>query len=77
MSTNSADAPITIPSGAVSQGSESPGSVSAADVLADRARPVANGPEIPGLLEAFWEYERALMADDLPALDALFAGGRA
>ncbi|MFC0293468.1 AtzH-like domain-containing protein, partial [Brachybacterium muris] len=50
-------------------------SVSPADVLADRARPVANGPEIPGLLEAFWEYERALMADDLPALDALFAPG--
>ena len=75
MSTTSADAQITISSGAVSQGSESPGSVSAADVLADRARPVANGPEIPGLLEAFWEYERALMADDLPALDALFAPG--
>ncbi len=25
------------------------------------------------LLEAFWEYERALMANDLPVLDALFA----
>ena len=26
-----------------------------------------------GLLEAFWEYERALMANDLPTLDRLFA----
>ena len=36
MSTTSADAQITISSGTVSQGSESPGSASAADVLADR-----------------------------------------
>ncbi|PRY69044.1 Asp-tRNA(Asn)/Glu-tRNA(Gln) amidotransferase A subunit family amidase [Glaciihabitans tibetensis] len=28
-----------------------------------------------GLLDAFWEYERALMANDLPALDRLFAPG--
>ncbi|MGT2425464.1 AtzH-like domain-containing protein [Amnibacterium kyonggiense] len=28
-----------------------------------------------GLLDAFWRYEAALMADDVPALDALFAGG--
>jgi amidase len=28
-----------------------------------------------GLLDAFWEYERALMANDLPTLDALFAPG--
>lgn len=31
--------------------------------------------ELPGLLDAFWAYETALMADDLPALDALFAPG--
>lgn len=37
--------------------------------------PVAHGPEIPGLLEAFWAYETALMADDLPMLDTLFAPG--
>ncbi|GER22608.1 hypothetical protein NCCP1664_11050 [Zafaria cholistanensis] len=30
---------------------------------------------IPGLMEAFWEYERALMENDLPAMDALFAPG--
>lgn len=29
----------------------------------------------PGLVEAFWEYERALMADDVPTLDRLFAPG--
>jgi amidase len=29
------------------------------------------------LLEAFWDYERALMANDLDALDALFAPGDA
>lgn len=28
-----------------------------------------------GLMEAFWRYEQALMADDVPALDALFADG--
>jgi len=28
-----------------------------------------------GLLDAFWEYERALMTNDLAALDALFAPG--
>lgn len=28
-----------------------------------------------GLLEAFWAYERALMADDLTAMDRLFAPG--
>ncbi|GAW50953.1 MULTISPECIES: AtzH-like domain-containing protein [unclassified Nocardioides] len=28
-----------------------------------------------GLVEAFWEYERALMDNDLPALDRLFAPG--
>ncbi|CAN5247262.1 hypothetical protein BH11ACT4_BH11ACT4_15340 [soil metagenome] len=32
-------------------------------------------PAPPGLLEAFWEYERALMANDLAALDDLFAPG--
>ena len=33
-------------------------------------------PPVPeGLVEAFWEYERALMSDDLPTLDRLFAPG--
>ncbi|MDF9716814.1 AtzH-like domain-containing protein [Nocardioides sp. ChNu-99] len=37
----------------------------------------ANAPDDlpPGLVEAFWAYERALMADDLATLDALFAPG--
>lgn len=39
------------------------------------ARPAAHGPEVPGLLDAFWSYEDALMTDDLAALDALFAPG--
>src|SRR6187549_923778 len=30
---------------------------------------------MPDLLEAFWEYERALMANDLPELDRLFLDG--
>lgn len=30
---------------------------------------------LPGLMEAFWEYERALMSNDLVALDRLFAAG--
>lgn len=29
----------------------------------------------PGLLEAFWRYERALMDNDVPELEALFAPG--
>jgi hypothetical protein len=29
----------------------------------------------PGLLEAFVRYERALLANDVPELDALFAPG--
>ena len=38
---------------------------------------VAGGKVIPeGLLAAFWEYEQALMANDLAALDALFSLGR-
>lgn len=32
-------------------------------------------PVPAGLVEAFWEYERALMADDVTALDRLFAPG--
>lgn len=36
-----------------------------APVLADASPP-------PGLLTAFWRYERALMVDDVPVLDALF-----
>ncbi|MFC6342998.1 AtzH-like domain-containing protein, partial [Nocardioides hankookensis] len=32
-------------------------------------------PVPAGLVEAFWEYERALMADDVPTLDRLFADG--
>lgn len=38
-------------------------------------RPAVSGADIPGLMDAFWEYERALMEDDLPALDALFDPG--
>jgi Asp-tRNA(Asn)/Glu-tRNA(Gln) amidotransferase A subunit family amidase len=30
---------------------------------------------LSSVLDAFWEYERALMANDLPALDRLFAPG--
>ena len=36
---------------------------------------VVGDPAPEGLLEAFWRYERALMADDVPELDALFAAG--
>lgn len=35
----------------------------------------ADGQVPAGLLDAFWRYERALMADDVPQLDALFADG--
>jgi Asp-tRNA(Asn)/Glu-tRNA(Gln) amidotransferase A subunit family amidase len=42
----------------------------------DRSAPVTADAEVPaGLLDAFWRYERALMADDVPVLDALFADG--
>ncbi|WP_284534408.1 AtzH-like domain-containing protein [Nocardioides sp. T2.26MG-1] len=35
-----------------------------------------SAPRVPdGLVEAFWEYERALMADDVPTLVGLFAPG--
>ena len=37
----------------------------------------ADGPLPEGLLDAFWTYETALMADDVPTLDALFADGPA
>ncbi|QCR52284.1 DUF3225 domain-containing protein [Brachybacterium sp. SGAir0954] len=43
--------------------------------VAAEARPVPHGPDVPGLMDAFWAYETALMADDLPTLDALFAPG--
>ncbi len=36
---------------------------------------VVEGTAPDGLLDAFWEYERALMANDLEALDRLFAPG--
>jgi Asp-tRNA(Asn)/Glu-tRNA(Gln) amidotransferase A subunit family amidase len=36
---------------------------------------VTQQPVPDGLVDAFWEYERALMADDLPTLDRLFAPG--
>ena len=36
---------------------------------------VVGDPAPDGLLEAFWSYERALMANDLEALDRLFAAG--
>ncbi|MBB3041699.1 AtzH-like domain-containing protein [Nocardioides soli] len=38
--------------------------------MTTRQRPVPDG-----LVEAFWEYERALMADDVATLDRLFAPG--
>ncbi len=44
----------------------------------DTAAPVhADGPLPEGLVAAFWRYERALMADDVTELDALFAPGGA
>ncbi|GAA2750330.1 AtzH-like domain-containing protein [Amnibacterium kyonggiense] len=45
-----------------------PDPVRSAAVHADAAVP-------DGLLDAFWRYEDALMADDVPTLDALFAEG--
>ncbi|WP_293781419.1 AtzH-like domain-containing protein [uncultured Aeromicrobium sp.] len=40
------------------------------------AVPVHTDRSIPdGVLEAFWEYDRALLANDVEALDALFAPG--
>lgn len=42
----------------------------------DTVAPVHADAEPPaGLMAAFWRYERALMADDVPTLDALFADG--
>jgi Asp-tRNA(Asn)/Glu-tRNA(Gln) amidotransferase A subunit family amidase len=42
----------------------------------DASAPVTPDQEPPaGLLDAFWRYERALMADDVPALDGLFVDG--
>ncbi|RIX26422.1 AtzH-like domain-containing protein [Amnibacterium setariae] len=42
----------------------------------DATAPVRADADPPaGLLDAFWRYERALMADDVPGLDALFADG--
>lgn len=38
---------------------------------------MTQAPVPPGLVEAFWEYERALMADDVATLDRLFAPGPA
>jgi len=38
---------------------------------------MTQAPVPAGLVEAFWEYERALMADDVPTLDRLFAPGPA
>lgn len=37
--------------------------------------PVDEHATYPGLLAAFWEYDRALLANDVAALDALFAPG--
>src|SRR3954452_6302957 len=39
------------------------------------AEVVADGTVPDGLLAAFWRYEQALMDDDVPELDALFAPG--
>ncbi len=36
---------------------------------------MTQAPVPAGLVEAFWEYERALMSDDVPTLDRLFAAG--
>lgn len=36
---------------------------------------MTQAPVPPGLVEAFWEYERALMSDDVATLDRLFAPG--
>ncbi|MFD1715337.1 AtzH-like domain-containing protein [Amnibacterium flavum] len=44
-----------------------------AEFTVDTSAPVEGNAPLPaGLIEAFWRYERALMADDVPALDALF-----
>lgn len=46
------------------------------DAAVDATAPVHADEVVPaGLLDAFWRYERALMADDVPELDALFADG--
>ena len=42
-----------------------------------RDRRMTQAPVPAGLIDAFWDYERALMADDLPTLDRLFAPGPA
>lgn len=43
------------------------------DFHVDTSAPVeADAPLPGGLIEAFWRYERALMSDDVPTLDALF-----
>lgn len=36
---------------------------------------MTQAPVPPGLVDAFWEYERAMMADDVATLDRLFAPG--
>ena len=36
---------------------------------------MTQAPVPAGLVDAFWEYERALMSDDVPTLDRLFAPG--
>lgn len=47
-----------------------------AEFFVDTAAPIAADADPPdGLLDAFWAYERALMADDVPTLDTLFADG--
>jgi Asp-tRNA(Asn)/Glu-tRNA(Gln) amidotransferase A subunit family amidase len=38
---------------------------------------MTQAPVPSGLVEAFWEYERALMSDEVPTLDRLFAPGPA
>ncbi|WP_378147210.1 AtzH-like domain-containing protein [Cnuibacter sp. UC19_7] len=42
---------------------------------ADRVDPVVDGDLPSGLVEAFWEYEHALMVNDTEALDRFFAPG--
>ncbi len=46
--------------------------------MPERIPPTSAVGVVPeGLLDAFWDYERALDQNDLPALDAAFAAGPA
>jgi len=46
--------------------------------VAERISPTSAAGEVPaGLIDAFWDYERALAQEDIAALDAAFADGPA